>query len=548
MRTSTSSAALAIGASLALAAGSGAAQETDHRDYPTYGSRPNIVMIISDDTGYWDLGAYLGGAARGMPTPNLDRLAAEGMMFTDFYAQASCTPGRAAMQTGRNPNRSGMTTVAFQGQGGGLPAAEWTLASVLKEAGYNTYFNGKWHLGEADSAMPIAHGYDKMENVLLYHLNAMTYALEGWNPQITEEQRQFFQDATIGILEGEAGGEATEILAMADMTEADLAGLDIVGADKAVVELERLAGLEEPFFMSINWSANHQPNLPAPEFVGASEVKSNYGDKVVEMDAQTGKILDKLAELGIEENTFIIYTVDNGAWQDVHPDSGMTPFRGSKGTDREGGWRVPAIFKWAGRIEPGSRSSDIVGGLDLMATFAHLAGTELPSEDREGEPMIFDSYDMAPLLFSDVDGEWDRPAWLYFTETELMPGAVRIDQWKAVFNQRGDLGATAGSEAPAPELGWRGPSQYSAVVPQIYNLWEDPQERYDIFMTTGRENTWSLPFFTTQLEQVAQSYLDFPPRAAQSDAYGGPMTISRFRALQQVRDQLQQRGIDVQGD
>ncbi|MFL1404833.1 arylsulfatase [Marinobacter sp. M1N3S26] len=523
-----------------------AQDSTDHQDYPTYGSKPNIVMIISDDTGYWDLGAYLGGKARGMDTPNLDQLANEGMMFTDFYAQASCTPGRAAMQTGRNPNRSGMTTVAFQGQGGGLPEAEWTLASVLKQADYNTYFAGKWHLGEDDYAMPIAHGYDKMENVLLYHLNAMTYALDGWNPQITDDQRKFFQDNTIGILEGEAGGEATEVLSMADMTEEDLANLDTNTAEMAVVEMERLAKLDQPFFMSINWSANHQPNIPADEYVGASDVKSKYGDKVVEMDAQTGKILNKIKELGIEENTLVVYTVDNGAWQDVHPDSGMTPFRGSKGTDREGGWRVPAFFKWTGKIEPNSKSSEIVGGLDLMATFAHLGGVELPSEDRAGEPMIFDSHDMAPILFADVDDEdWGRNTWLYFTETELMPGAIRIDQWKAVFNQKGDNGALAGSEAPAAELGWRGPSQYADVVPQLYNLWEDPQERYDIFMTSGRENTWALPFFSQELEQVAQSYMEHPPRPLQSDAYGGPMTIKRFRALQQVQGVLKEKGIEL---
>ena len=126
-------------------------------------SKPNIILLVSDDTGYGDLGPYGGGEGRGMPTPNIDRLANEGLQFWSFYAQPSCTPGRAAMQTGRIPNRSGMTTVAFQGQGGGLPAAEWTLASVLKQADYNTYFAGKWHLGEADYALPIAHGYDKME-------------------------------------------------------------------------------------------------------------------------------------------------------------------------------------------------------------------------------------------------------------------------------------------------------------------------------------------------------------------------------------------------
>jgi len=134
--------------------------------------KPNILFIVSDDTGYGDLGPYGGGVGRGMPTPAFDKMAADGMTFFSFYAQASCTPGRAAMQTGRIPNRSGMTTVAFQGQGGGLPKAEWTLASVLKTAGYQTYFTGKWHLGEADCALPNAQGYDEMKYTFLYHLNA----------------------------------------------------------------------------------------------------------------------------------------------------------------------------------------------------------------------------------------------------------------------------------------------------------------------------------------------------------------------------------------
>ena len=139
------------------------------------GKPPNIILIVSDDFGYGDAGAYGGGENRGMPTPNLDRVAAEGMTFLSFYAQPSCTPGRAAMQTGRIPNRSGMTTVAFQGQGGGLPAAEWTLGSVLKTGGYKTFFTGKWHLGEADYALPNAQGYDEMKYAGLYHLNAYTY-------------------------------------------------------------------------------------------------------------------------------------------------------------------------------------------------------------------------------------------------------------------------------------------------------------------------------------------------------------------------------------
>ena len=154
--------------------------------------KPNIILIVSDDFGYGDSGAYGGGENRGMPTPNIDRLAAEGMQFMSFYAQPSCTPGRAAMQTGRIPNRSGMTTVAFQGQGGGLPAAEWTLGSVLKTGGYKTFFTGKWHLGEADYALPNAQGYDEMKYAGLYHLNAYTYADPTWFPDMDPELRAMF--------------------------------------------------------------------------------------------------------------------------------------------------------------------------------------------------------------------------------------------------------------------------------------------------------------------------------------------------------------------
>ncbi|HYX20531.1 MAG TPA: sulfatase-like hydrolase/transferase, partial [Thermoanaerobaculia bacterium] len=162
--------------------------------------KPNIVLIVSDDFGYGDAGVYGGGPNRGMPTPQLDRLAAEGQTYFTFYAQPSCTPGRAAMQTGRFPNRSGMTTVAFQGQGGGLPAAEWTLASVLKTAGYKTYFTGKWHLGEADYALPNAHGYDVMKYCFLYHLNAYTYADPKWFPDMPDSLREMFAKVTKGAL------------------------------------------------------------------------------------------------------------------------------------------------------------------------------------------------------------------------------------------------------------------------------------------------------------------------------------------------------------
>jgi arylsulfatase len=173
-------------------------------------TKPNIILILSDDFGYGDSGVYGGGPNRGMPTPNIDRLASEGMTFFTFYAQPSCTPGRAAVQTGRIPNRSGMTTVTFQGQPGGLPKGEWTLASVLKQGGYQTFFTGKWHLGESDYALPIAHGYDEMKAVGLYHLNAYTYADPEWFPDMSPEMRAMFQKVTKGALSGKAGEPAKE--------------------------------------------------------------------------------------------------------------------------------------------------------------------------------------------------------------------------------------------------------------------------------------------------------------------------------------------------
>ena len=188
---------------LAAAAGPAMAQEKTSK-------KPNIILILSDDFGYGDAGVYGGGPGRGMPTPNLDRMADEGMTFYSFYAQPSCTPGRAAVQTGRIPNRSGMTTVAFQGQGGGLPKAEWTLASVLKKAGYQTYFTGKWHLGEADYALPNAQGYDEMKYCFLYHLNAYTYGDPKWFPDMSPELRAMFQKVTKGSLSGKAGEKAKQ--------------------------------------------------------------------------------------------------------------------------------------------------------------------------------------------------------------------------------------------------------------------------------------------------------------------------------------------------
>lgn len=421
--------------------------------------KPNILFIVSDDTGYGDLGPYGGGEGRGMPTPNIDRMAAEGMTFFSFYAQPSCTPGRAAMQTGCIPNRIGMTTVAFQGQGGGLPAAEWTLASVLKKANYRTYFTGNWHLGEADYALPNAQGYDVMEHCFLYHCNAYTYGDPTWFPDMPEDLREMFDKVTKGSLSGKAGEPAKQDWKVngqyVDTPDKGVAGIPFM--DK-YVEQSGIGFLEDaakhpnqPFFININFMKVHQPNLPAPESEHKSLSKSKYADSLVELDARIGNIMDKLRELKLDKNTLVFYTTDNGAWQDVYPDAGYTPLRGTKGTVREGGNRVPAICIWPGRVKPGVKNHDIVGGLDLMATFASAAGLTLPEKDREGEPIYFDSYDMTPVLTG--AGKSERKQWFYFTENELTPGAARVGNYKAVFNLRGDDGAATGGLAVDTNLG-----------------------------------------------------------------------------------------------
>ncbi len=514
------------------------------------GSKPNILLIVGDDVGYGDLGAYLGGGARGMSTPNLDELADEGMMFTSFYAQPSCTPGRAAMQTGRIPNRSGMTTVAFQGQGGGLPAAEWTLASVLKQAGYKTYFTGKWHLGESDYALPNAQGYDEMKYALLYHLNAYTYTDPKWFPDMDPKLREMFASVTKGALSGKAGEKPKEDWKVngeyVDTPEKGVVGIPYLDAyiEKAALEfLDDAKTSDAPFFISVNFMKVHQPNLPHPDFIHKSEAKSKYADSIVELDSHVGNLMKKLDDLGLSENTLVVFTTDNGAWQDVYPDAGYTPFRGTKGTVREGGNRVPAFVRWPGKVAAHSKSDDIVGGLDLMATFASVAGIELPKKDREGQPIIFDSIDMTPVLTG--AGPSNRDTWFYFTENELSPGAIRTGQFKIVYNLRGDDGQATGGLAVDTNLGWKGAESYVATVPQVFDLWQDPQERYDIFMTTFTEHTWALIPGNEATKKLMKTYIDYPPRKLQSETYTGPITLSGYQRFQYLREHLAKDGFSL---
>jgi arylsulfatase A-like enzyme len=514
------------------------------------GSKPNIILIVGDDVGWGDLGAYMGGEGRGQATPNLDRMAKEGMTFYTFYGQPSCTPGRAAIMTGRIPNRSGMTTVAFQGQGGGLPHAEWTLGSVLKTAGYQTFFAGKWHLGDADSSLPNAQGFDIMKYAGLYHLNAYTYADPTWFPDMDPALREMFAKVTKGALSGNAGETPHEDFKIngqyVNTPEKGVVGIPFFDryVEKASLDyLDQVGKSGKPFMMSVDFMKVHQPNMPDPDYVGKSMAKSKFADSIVEMDARVGHIMDKIRELGIENNTLVIFTTDNGAWQDVYPDAGYTPFRGTKGTDREGGSRVPCIAWWPGKIKADSKNHDILGSLDFMATFANLGGVPLPEKDREGQPIIFDSIDMTPVLLG--TGKSKRDTWFYFTENELTPGAVRSGRFKAVFNMRGDDGQSTGALSVDSNLGWKGQEKYVATVPQVYDLWADPQERYDIFMNNFTEHTWALVTINQVTKDLMKTYVKYPPRKLQSEGYAGPLTLTQYERFKFMRDELEKNGFSL---
>jgi arylsulfatase A-like enzyme len=359
-----------------------------------------------------------------------------------------------------------------------------------------------------------------------------------------------FASVTKGMLSGKAGGTAHEEFKVngqyVNTPDKGVVGIPFVDEyieDASADYLKRAYKAGTPFFAHINFMKVHQPNLPHPDYIGKSLSKSKYADSLVELDSRVGRLMDTIRELDKDNNTIVLWTTDNGAWQDVYPDAGYTPFRGSKGTVREGGARVPFIAWWPGKIAARSRNNEITGGLDFMATFAALGGVTLPLDDREGKPIIFDSYDLSPVLFG--TGKSPRNQWFYFTENELLPGAVRIGNYKFVFNLRGDDGAATGGLAVDTNLGWKGADKYVSIVPQIFDLWQDPQERYDIVMTTFTERTGKMIEVGPVIQQIAKTYIEYPPRKQQSEGYTGPITLSQYERFAHVREVLAKEGVSI---
>lgn len=403
-------------------------------------TKPNIIVIFTDDLGYGDLGAF------GHPTihtPNLDKMAFEGQKWTNFYVAAPvCTPSRAALLTGRLPIRNGMSSekrrVLFPDSKGGLPQTEITLARKLKEVGYHTSAIGKWHLGHLPEYVPTAHGFDHYFGIP--YSNDMDRIKEGeYFSVIKEPEIDYFNVPLIRNTE-EIERPANQKTITKRYTED---AVEFIKSNK-----------EQPFFLYLAHSMPHVPLFASDEFEGKSQ-RGLYGDVVEEIDWSVGQVLKALKENGLDENTLVVFTSDNGPWLIFDEQGGSAGLlRGGKGGTFEGGMRVPAIFLWPGKIKPGV-NMNLGSTLDFFPTFVALAGAELPG-DR-----IFDGYDLSGVL---LEGDSSpREEMFFYRDTEIF--AARKGAFKAHFTTQGEYG----------------PSEKEVhTEPLLYNLSVDPSEKHNI--------------------------------------------------------------------
>lgn len=480
------------------------------------GKSPNIVVIMTDDVGWGDLGVYGGGETRGAPTPTLDRMAAEGMYFTNFYGQASCTAGRAAFITGRLPVRSGLGEVLTPGVLGGINRDEMTIADYLGQAGYRTVQIGKWHLGDRPEFYPTAVGFDEMYNMLPYYANAYTWTDPDFYPDFpakSKEYMAFFNKMyNDGEWEGVKGQPAKKTRVM---NAEELAIVDNRMADTAVQWIKTNAKGDKPFFMYLCFMKLHNPTIPSPQWKGKSPMGHPYGDSLMELDYNTGRVFQAIRDAGIAENTLVIWMPDNGAWVDVWPDAGYTPFRGAKGTNFEAGFRIPAIAWWPGHIPAGVRADGIVSSMDIFPTAANLAGLPVPPKewkDKAGKPIIFDGIDQTNLLLG--KGPSKRDHFFYFEDEEF--GGARLGPFKVLYTQRDTW------------LGWN----KNKKLPALYNLQWDPQEQHDLFFTASSgDRMWAVTPISQKISELFEGFKKFPNRLGQGGQNKG-MRIRRAVPLQ----------------
>ena len=487
--------------------------------------KPNILVIWGDDIGFWNISAYNHGMM-GYKTPNIDRLAKEGAMFTDWYGQQSCTAGRAAFVTGQSPIRTGLLKVGLPGAPEGITEMDPTIAGLLKEHGYMTAQYGKNHLGDRDEHLPTNHGFDEfMGN--LYHLNAEEepenpdYPTDFVFPDGTKFKERF---GPRGVIKSTADGKIEDT---GPLTRKRMETIDEEVTAGAINFMERATAADKPFFLWWNSTRMHVWTHLKPESQGVTGM-GIYPDGMVEHDGMVGEILDKLDELGIADNTIVMYSTDNGAEVMSWPDGGTTPFRGEKNTNWEGGYRVPTLIRWPGVIEPGTVINEVASHEDMLPTFLAAVGDGDIKERlvSGGVSAIgrdykvhLDGYNLLPALKGEA--EWPRKEFLYWTDDGSLAN-LRFNQWKVVFLEQRAHSVWVWSEPFVPQR-----------APKIFHLRADPFERAD-HEGIDYERWWFERMFLlgpaqAYVGQWLQSFAEFPPRMK-------PGSFNLDRVMEELQD------------
>jgi len=494
--------ALAMVSVAALAAAPSEAQ--------TGAKQPNILVVWGDDIGQSNISAYTRGMM-GYRTPHIDRIANEGLIFTDYYGEQSCTAGRSSFITGQSVFRTGLSKVGLPGADLGLRAEDPTIAALLKAQGYATGQFGKNHLGDKDEFLPTNNGFDEFLGNL-YHLNAEEEPENEDYPadMVTSDGRTFQERfGPRGVIHSFADGRIEDT---GPLTKKRMETIDDETVAAAIDFIKRQNTADTPFFVWWSGTRMHFRTHVKAELRGISG-QDEYSDGMVEHDMHIGQFLDLLDELGIADDTIIFYSTDNGPHYNTWPDAASTPFRGEKNTNWEGGWRVPAMVRWPGKIKPGSVTNEIVHHMDWLPTFLAAAGDPNIKENlkKGGVQAIgrtyknhLDGYNILPLLTGETDKS-PRHEIFYFSDDGDLT-ALRYDDWKLIFMEQQEVGTFRVWMEPFVPL----------RIPLIFNLRRDPYERAEITSNTYYDwlldRAYLLVPAQTYVGTFLQTFQEFPPR------------------------------------
>ena len=485
--------------------------------------KPNIVVIWGDDIGQSNLSCYSDGLM-GYRTPNIDRIANEGMRFTDSYAEQSCTAGRSSFITGQSGFRSGNTKVGMPGAAQGLQPRDVTIAQLLKAQGYATGQFGKNHLGDRNEFLPTMHGFDEYYGPL-YHLNASEEPelrdyppaadfpnfLGNFGPRgVLDCKATDTDDPTVDPRFGKVGKQT--IKDTGPLTKKRMETIDDDIADRSVDYLKRQKAAGKPVFLWVNFTHMHFRTHTKPESLGQSgRWQSAYHDTMIDHDKNVGQVLQALDDLGMEDDTIVMYSTDNGPHMNSWPDGAMTPFRNEKNSNWEGAYRVPCMIKWPGHIKPGSVSNEIVAHLDWAPTLLAAAGVPDVKEQllkgmKVGDTTFkvhLDGYNLLPYLTGQTTKS-PREEFFYFNDDGGLD-ALRYDNWKIVFSEQRIEGTMRIWAEPFVTL----------RLPKIFNLRTDPYERADITSNTYYEWFVDHLYLLVPVQKIVGDFLatfkEFPP-------------------------------------